>query len=114
METTHIMYVNWYKTNLMLNLLISLLLVIIIPFCATVGIDAFKRGDVLFVVIEALLVGLNMFNLVRTVKSMIRERKDYKEENRLYEEARVEMLKFCEIEEAFGEELELDFEEDDE
>lgn len=113
MEMIHDMYVGWYKSSLRMNSFLVGLLCVLTPFCAKVGIDSFREGDVLWVVVEMICVWVNIFNILHTVRNMIRERKDFKEENRLYELARADMLRFCEIEEAFGEELELDFEEEE-
>lgn len=112
METIHNMYVGWYKTRQTMNFLLVTLLIVLTLFCAKIGIDRFRDGDFGLVAIETFCVWVNTFNLLHTVRNMIQEHKDSKEENRLYEQARVEMLRFCEIEEAFGEELGLDLEEE--
>lgn len=114
METMHNLYCSWYKGMMLTNSLLMVLLVMIIPFCAKVAVDNLREGDILWVVIEIVLVWINIFNLLRTVKLMIREYKDFKEENKSYELIREELLKLREMEEAIGEGIELVFGEDDE
>lgn len=114
MVTIHNLYAAYHRQSFLTDTMLLTLIVISSFFCGVVAITNLNDGRIWVVVIELLLIGSNIFNGFITVKRMIKNHKDFKEENRLYEEARAEMLKFCEIEEAFGEQIELDFGEDTE
>lgn len=109
METIHNMYVAYYKQSCVMGVMLLTMIAIAVLCCGVVTISNLEDGRIWVVVIEVLLIWLNTFNGLNTVKRMIKNHKDSKEELRLYELARAEMLKFCEMEEAIGEEIELDF-----
>ena len=112
METIHNMYVAYRKQSFLTDILLLTMIIIAIFCCGVVVVGNLEDGRIWVVVIEVLLIWLNIFNGLNTVKRMIEARKDSKEELRLYEEARAEMVKICEISEVIGEEIGIDFEEE--
>lgn len=112
METIHNLYVGYHKQLLVSDSLILVLIFFAIWINVMSIILSLNQGRIWMVAINGLLIPTNIYSAVITVRRMIETRRDIKDESRLYELARADMLKFCEIEEAFGEELELDFEEE--
>lgn len=112
METIHNLYVG-YKKQLLISdsLLLTWIFVAIVLNVSSVILTV-KQGVTWLAAINLLLIGVNIYSTEITVVRMIETRRKVKAESRLYEEVRAEMVKFCEIEEAFGEEIELDFREE--
>lgn len=109
MEAIHNMYVAYRKQSFLTDIMLLTLIVIAIFFCGVAAVGNLEKGRIWVVVIEVLLIWLNIFNGLITVKRMIKNHKDSKEELRLYELARDEMVKICGIGEVIGEEIGIDF-----
>ena len=113
METIHTLYVAYHKQLFISDILLSMWIVLAIGLCSICAVINLQSNRIWVVVLEVILICTNIYSAVVTVRRMARVHRDLREENRLYEQARAEMLKFCEIEELIGEELELDFGEEE-
>ena len=109
METMHNMSVLVDKQGNMLDVSLLLLLFLATITCCVCAIKGYMDSNIAYFVIEVVLIWVNMFNFVFTIRRMIRRRKNMKEEQELYEEARRDLLALCEFEEdGWGVELEYE------